>query len=136
MFVNCRTVNAVERLVSSYSIKKQASAKAPSAITLGANLQALQKVMGLDAVPVSAQRTTSPGKAPLFLIHDGSGLVYYIQRLLPLHRDVWGIHNPHFFTQHPWNTVEDMATEYAGYVKHAAPSGPVILGGAYPCFYW
>lgn len=102
---------------------------------MDANIRALQKSMGLDTVPVSSQRSANSGRSPLFLIHDGSGLVHYIRRLLPLDRDVWGIHNPYLFGKNPWDTVEDMAAEYAGYVKSTAPSGPVILGGEYSSYF-
>ena len=83
----------------------------------------------LDTVTICVQRTRQPGRVPLFLIHDGSGLVKYIHNLPPLGRDLWGIHNPYFINSRPWESVESMAAEYAKYTIKAAGLGPVILGG-------
>nr|QTV20414.1 polyketide synthase [Russula virescens] len=83
----------------------------------------------LNTVTVSVQRTLQSGKVPLFLIHDGSGLVKYVHSLPPLGRDLWGIHNPNFIKSRPWVSVESMAIEYAKYTIKAVGLGPVILGG-------
>ena len=82
-----------------------------------------------NTVPVSVQKTGKIGRVPLFLIHDGSGLVKYIDNLPSLGRDLWGIHNPNFMNSRPWESVESMAAEYAKYVIKAAGEGPVLLGG-------
>lgn len=75
------------------------------------------------------QRTGLPGRVPLFLVHDGSGLIKYMYNLSPLGRDLWGIHNPHFMDSKPWGTVESMATEYAKCTTKAAGPEPILLGG-------
>ncbi|KAA1479595.1 alpha/beta-hydrolase, partial [Dentipellis sp. KUC8613] len=62
------------------------------------------------------------------LIHDGSGLVLYIRRLSPLDRDIWGIHNPHFITSQPWESVVSMAAEYSEFATKTT-SEPLLLGG-------
>ncbi|KAI0304291.1 hypothetical protein B0F90DRAFT_1809157 [Multifurca ochricompacta] len=73
----------------------------------------------LDTVPILVQSSDVPGRAPLFLVHDGSGLVKYIHNLSSLGRDLWGIHNPHFISSQPWESVVSMATEYAKYTSEA-----------------
>jgi hypothetical protein len=83
----------------------------------------------LDTVIISVQRALQSGRAPLFLIHDGSGLVKYTHSLPPLGRDLWGIHNPNFIKSRPWVSVESMAGEYAKYTINAVGPRPVILGG-------
>ena len=82
-----------------------------------------------NTVPISVQKTGETGRVPLFLIHDGSGLVKYIDDLPSLGRDLWGIHNPNFMNSRPWESVESMAAEYAKYVIKVAGEGPVLLGG-------
>ncbi|KZP30156.1 putative polyketide synthase [Athelia psychrophila] len=68
--------------------------------------------------------------APLFLIHDGSGMVDYFSRMPSLGRDVWTIPNPHFGNDAPWPwaDLESMAQEYTSYVTSMS-SGPVLVGG-------
>ncbi|KZP21464.1 putative polyketide synthase [Athelia psychrophila] len=68
--------------------------------------------------------------APLFLVHDGSGMVDYFNRMPSLGRDVWTIPNPHFGKDAiwPWEDLESMAQEYTGYVTSVS-SGPVLVGG-------
>jgi acyl carrier protein len=82
-----------------------------------------------DPVPISVQQTGKTGRTPLFLIHDGSGLVKYTDNLPPFGRDLWGIHNPNFMNSRPWESVESMAAEYAKYMIKAAGKGPVLVGG-------
>lgn len=82
-----------------------------------------------NPIPISVQKTGKTGRAPLFLIHDGSGLVKYIDYLPSLGRDLWGIHNPNFMKSRPWESVESMAAEYANYMIKAAGHGPVLVGG-------
>ncbi|KAF8125118.1 Alpha/Beta hydrolase protein, partial [Boletus edulis] len=67
--------------------------------------------------------------APLYLVHDGSGLVSHYERLLPLHRDVWGLSNPRFFSGDPWQTLEEMAQAYAQTIEQHAHDGALMLGG-------
>jgi len=64
--------------------------------------ESIVKAFRLGDVPVSIQRSSASGHFPLFLIHDGSGLISYYDRLSPMGRDVWGIHNPHFMNEIPW----------------------------------
>jgi iterative type I PKS product template protein len=82
-----------------------------------------------DAIPISVQRARVPGRVPLFLIHDGSGLVKYINNLPSIGRDLWGIHNPYFVNSQPWESIASMATEYAKYMKNVVGLGPILIGG-------
>lgn len=82
-----------------------------------------------DTGTISVQRTRKTGRAPLFLIHDGSGLVKYIHNLPSLGRDLWGIHNPNFINSQPWESVECMAAKYAKDTIKTVGLEPVILGG-------
>ena len=81
-----------------------------------------------NTLPISVQKTKQLGRAPLLLIHDGSGLVTYIRNLPSLGRDLWGIYNPCFVNGRPWESVVSMAAEYAKYTTEAG-LGPVLLGG-------
>ena len=66
---------------------------------------------------------------PLYLIHDGSGLVDYYSRLDPLGRDVWGIENPHFHSKVLWDSLEQMAQRYADLIMVHKTGESLILGG-------
>ncbi|KIK97930.1 hypothetical protein PAXRUDRAFT_807021 [Paxillus rubicundulus Ve08.2h10] len=77
---------------------------------------------------VPLQRCPDGPHVPLFLIHDGSGLVSHYERLSPLRRDVWGLNNPHFFSDESWGSIEGMAQAYVlGIERHAKSA--LILGG-------
>ncbi|KAJ7704791.1 beta-ketoacyl synthase [Mycena rosella] len=93
-----------------------------------ASLGRLTKALQLDTVPVPIQRPETSGRLPLFLIHDGSGLVNYYDRLSFLDRAIWGIHNPHFASGDAWDGLVDMAAAYVEYIL-SATSGPLLLGG-------
>ncbi|KAG6872570.1 hypothetical protein C0995_008721 [Termitomyces sp. Mi166 len=84
-------------------------------------------VLGLEVNPVPIQSSNSE-RLPLFLIHDGSGLVNYYKRLFSLDRQIWAIHNPNFATSQPWNSISQMARTYAKLIADLS-TGPVIVGG-------
>jgi acyl carrier protein len=88
-----------------------------------------------DTLPISVHRIEQAGKVPLFLIHDGSGLVKYMDNLPSIGRDLWGIYNPNFINGQPWESVESMAAKYAKYTIKAASLGPVLLGGQDSSFF-
>ncbi|KAJ3575743.1 hypothetical protein NP233_g904 [Leucocoprinus birnbaumii] len=87
----------------------------------------LTKALKLDTVPLPLQKSTSTS-LPLFLIHDGSGLINYYNGISSLGRQVWGFNNPNFASSKPWSGVHAMASAYADYISKIT-SGPVILGG-------
>ncbi|KAF8549493.1 putative polyketide synthase [Imleria badia] len=82
-----------------------------------------------DVAFVSLQQCPGSLHVPLYLVHDGSGLVSDYERLLPLHRDVWGLSNPRFFCDEPWETLEDMAQAYASMIEQHASDAALMLGG-------
>ncbi|KAG6866326.1 Type I Iterative PKS [Blastosporella zonata] len=91
------------------------------------NSETIFSVLRLDVNPLPIQSSSS-GRLPLFLIHDGSGLVNYYERLPPLERPVWAIHNPNFSTSQPWDSITQMAKTYANYITNLT-TGPILLGG-------
>ncbi|KAM0354276.1 hypothetical protein ACHAPU_001320 [Fusarium lateritium] len=57
---------------------------------------------------------------PVFLIHDGGGTTFSYHCLEPLHRPVYGIHNPSFHSGVPFEgELKDMARLYCGFIKEA-----------------
>lgn len=69
-----------------------------------------------------------PSNAPLFLIHDGSGICVQYHRLRSFNRTVYAIHDPKFLEKNHWSGLPDMAQSYARIVARTT-SGPYILGG-------
>ena len=84
-----------------------------------------------DVALVSLQQFPGSLHTPLYLVHDGSGLVSHYERLLPLRRDVWALSNPRFFCDEPWETLEEMAQAYAQTIEQHANDAPLMLGGAF-----
>jgi len=87
----------------------------------------LTKALKLDTIPLPLQKSAFKA-LPLFLIHDGSGLINYYNGITSLERQVWGFNNPHFISSEPWSGVPAMASAYAKYISNIT-TGPVILGG-------
>ncbi|KAH7142600.1 Alpha/Beta hydrolase protein [Dactylonectria estremocensis] len=78
----------------------------------------------------SAPAGKSPKPTPLVLIHDGGGTTFGYFSLGKLHRDVWAIHNPRFFTAAPWEGgMDEMARHYIALIETIDLSGPILLGG-------
>ncbi|KAB8270005.1 hypothetical protein BDV30DRAFT_250996 [Aspergillus minisclerotigenes] len=70
----------------------------------------------------------APHNAPLFLIHDGSGICVQYHRLRPFNRTVYAIHDPKFLDPDSWSGISAMAQSYARLIARTT-SGPYILGG-------
>lgn len=69
-------------------------------------------------------------EVPLVLIHDGGGLSVSYCYLDSLNRDVYGLQNPHFYSEEPWKDgVPEMGQVYAKMIQSAVSSGPILLGG-------
>ena len=66
--------------------------------------------------------------APLFLIHDGSGICLPYHRIQPFGRTIYAAHDPKFLEPDTWSGIPAMAQAYAKLIK-ATNSGPIILGG-------
>ncbi|KAG7098798.1 Type I Iterative PKS [Marasmius oreades] len=90
---------------------------------------ALTKALQLDQMPLPLLQV-SGSATPLFLIHDGSGLVNYYgrMRMTDIKRSVWGIFNPNFATSAPWDDLQSMAAEYASVISQST-KGDVLIGG-------
>ncbi|KAL1669600.1 hypothetical protein GGF50DRAFT_110300 [Schizophyllum commune] len=84
---------------------------------LGPNAETLQ--------PRLIQQPSTGELDPLILIHDGSGLIDYYERLPPMDRQIWGIPSP---TGDGTQSLKDMAASYAQFISMTF-SVPVILGG-------
>ena len=66
--------------------------------------------------------------APLFLIHDGSGVCLSYHRIQPFGRTIYSVHDPKFLEPDSWSGIPAMAQAYAKLIKATSP-GPLILGG-------
>ncbi|KAK0438813.1 Alpha/Beta hydrolase protein [Armillaria borealis] len=92
--------------------------------TLLDEVTASVRVLRLDEVPISVQKSSSSGSL-LFLFHDGSGAVNYLRRLGFVGREFWGFNN----SSKPWGSVKAIASAYADCAVKVAGSRPVIFGG-------
>lgn len=92
--------------------------------------------------PVLAPGSPAAPRLPVFLIHDGGGTTFAYHCLDPLHRLVYGIHNPYFYDGGRFaGGLPAMGRLYAKHVREtvaqadlAAPRGPdgranILLGG-------
>ncbi|KIL57002.1 hypothetical protein M378DRAFT_133566 [Amanita muscaria Koide BX008] len=127
LFHSCKTTRALQEYFASQSRAARKSAEltpAKKAISLDA-----KAVLRLDNIPSLLHEPTPPtNRPPLFLIHDGSGLTNYYERLPRLDRPVWVINNPHFETAEPWESVSQMAIDYADRLQRLGQQ-QVVLGG-------
>ncbi|KAF8626009.1 hypothetical protein AX17_006732 [Amanita inopinata Kibby_2008] len=130
LFVICKTPRALQQYVDNHARSNRKSNETEYS-DLTPPLAKATSQSHLDANPILLQSTTScSNRLPLFLIHDGSGLVSYYSRLGSLDRSVWGIRNPHFGTAEPWGGgLGQMAKDYADRIQKLALQGSVILGG-------
>ena len=126
LFATHSSVKAIQSFITTHLV---ASRKSPNGSMGLCSATCLEPADCPDTVTISVQRARQTGIAPLFLVHDGSGLVKYIYNLPSLGRDLWGIHNPNFTSSQPWESVECMAAKYAKDTIKAVGLEPVILGG-------
>ncbi|EDR13531.1 polyketide beta-ketoacyl-synthase [Laccaria bicolor S238N-H82] len=115
-FLEHPTLRSIQSYISAHDPRPRIRPQAPSL-----------KVESSDNILVRIQ-ASSPPRPPLFLIHDGSGLVNYCGRISPLGREVWGLKNPRFSSAQPWSSLVDMASAYAQSILKVS-TGPLILGG-------
>ena len=86
----------------------------------------------MEQNPALVQTAPSPEQrtAPLFLIHNGGGTTFSYHRLEALHRTVYAIHNPRFYSGRAWaGCLVAMAKVYVELIRSVVRSGPLILGG-------
>ena len=67
--------------------------------------------------------------SPLFMIHDGSGLINSYEQMGEIGRPFYGIKDPNFGTRESWADIWSMGREYARLIAGQSDGGPVILGG-------
>ena len=72
---------------------------------------------------------TATRTAPLFMIHDGSGLINSYERMGEIGRPCYGIKDPYFGARNSWTDIASMGREYAQLIAGKSDGGPVILGG-------
>ncbi|KAH7919227.1 putative polyketide synthase [Leucogyrophana mollusca] len=94
------------------------------------SMQTLRDGFPLKPTPIHThmEHRENDNRVPLFLFHDGSGLISGYNRLLAINRDVWGLPNPRFATGEAWSDLQSMSREYAQIVKKTV-TGAVLLGG-------
>ncbi|KAK0228850.1 polyketide synthase [Armillaria fumosa] len=131
-FTTCNTVRSVQDHLRRH---RQAAKKVVANISASKKLEGdnastshLVKSLRLESLPSTIQTHPGTDALPLFLIHDGSGLVNYYSRLQPLARSIYGIHNPHFISSQPWENVVEMSQAYAKVISQVS-KGPLLLGG-------
>ena len=126
LFVFCNTIHALQDY---FDIHSRANTK-PVESKSGSLFNVLP-VLRLDTIPYPLQVPDLPSdRTPLILIHDGSGLTTYYDRLTSLNRAVWAINNPHFETADPWDSISKMAGCYADRVRHLEQPS-IIIGGKF-----
>lgn len=68
-------------------------------------------------------------RAPLFLVHDGSGVCTHYHRFASVQRSVYALHDPKFLDPFDsWLSLDDMADHYTKAVE-STTAGPYLLGG-------
>lgn len=73
--------------------------------------------------------TSSSGRTPLFLFHDGSGMVGPYSVIRDFDRNIYAFFDPHVFgLKAHFSSIQDMATQYISHLsKRETPS--LIVGG-------
>ena len=134
-FEKYRTVAQVQGQIWQYSAvhiphapltrsKSDSFSSIPSLVSLGS-------IPSIDSCVLvrSSHQHTAVRVTPLFMIHDGSGLINSYERMDEIGRPVYGIKDPYFGTDESWADVPSMAREYAQIISEQSGGGPVILGG-------
>ncbi|KAF8630985.1 hypothetical protein AX15_002695 [Amanita polypyramis BW_CC] len=123
LFVSCKTLRALRGYLSGVQKRIDVDCKHASSSSVVAGFQP-------ERIPYLLQTPNNPSSdhPSLILIHDGSGLTTYYDRLTSLDRTVWAINNPHFETADPWESVSEMAEYYAERIR-CLDQPSVIVGG-------
>jgi len=125
LFASCRTVRALQDYFNFHSRASQKNFEHKSETSF----DTLPALVRPDMIPFPLHVPDLPSnRVPLILIHDGSGLTTYYNRLSSFDRAVWAINNPHFETADPWDSITKMAGYYADRVR-CLEQPSVILGG-------
>ncbi len=116
LFSSCKSILEVQNAI-------QAASRSYSSTNL--------TPFGTNVNPVQFQTHLAGNAAPVFLIHDGSGVAHCYGRLSSLGRSVWGVHNPKFSTGESWaGGIIEMAAHYAALIKGKLSTGQAcVIGG-------
>jgi hypothetical protein len=83
---------------------------------------------GPNPTPIQTAKTSS--KLPLVLLHDGGGTTFGYFFLNDLGRNVWAVHDPHYWDATKWEGgMDQMARHYITLIQNAGVRGKIILGG-------
>lgn len=127
IFSKCQTIQDFESLIARLIPPPSSAPPLPTATP---DITEMKKMLQMTSNPVSLH-TRAGTSAPLFLIHDGSGLCTHYQRLTPCDRSAWALYNPRFFDTEQWaGGLPEMAAAYVWDIQQTSP-GPYILGGTY-----
>lgn len=132
LFSECKTIRDFESLITKLIPPPSAvpSPSPPSPPPATPDIAEMRKMLLMTSNPVSLH-TRAGTSAPLFLIHDGSGLCTHYQRLTSCERSTWAFYNPRFFDTEQWASgLPEMAAAYVHEIQQTSP-GPYILGGTY-----
>ncbi|KAI1746759.1 putative polyketide synthase [Xylaria castorea] len=91
------------------------------------NPDTITKVIQILSSPVGSPQGAP--SAPLFLVHDGSGICTHYRRLGSLGRPVYALHDPKFIDPFSsWATMSAMVEHYCRVIM-STTQGPYLLGG-------
>lgn len=132
LLASARTMKALESQISSLEpsvlpFKYQVKSNHSSGHSL---VDVCQDFQCLRYRTLSLLQNSNPGRTPLVLIHDGSGMVVSYERIFDLNRCLWAISNPRLASSDPWDSLPQMAQAYAKLISDEM-EGPVIVGGAH-----
>jgi len=134
-FEKYRTVAQVQAQIWQYSSPNISHTPAPTypspSTSSIPSLTSMDSVASVDSCVLvrSTCLPTAARAAPLFMIHDGSGLINSYEQVGEIERPFYGIMDPHFGTRESWADIRSMGREYARLIVGQSGGGPVILGG-------
>ena len=127
-FETNRTVAQVQAQIWQHSAAH--TLHAPTRIPTPSSRSSIPSLVSVDSIASVDLCLPAAGcVAPLFMIHDGSGLANSYERMGDIGRPFYGIKDPHFGTGESWTDVLSMGREYARVIAGQSDGGPVILGG-------
>ncbi|KAF4562547.1 hypothetical protein EYR36_003941 [Pleurotus pulmonarius] len=89
----------------------------------------MKKLLRMESIPAALQ-TSKHRRPPLYLVHDGSGIVTHYSRIGNIDRGLWGMFNPLFFENKHWDGVVPMAQAYSKHILSTSPGdAPILIGG-------
>ncbi|EIN06889.1 ketoacyl-synt-domain-containing protein [Punctularia strigosozonata HHB-11173 SS5] len=118
---HCKTVGDLEKLTSCSDVPAGSTEQRDTSTSL---YDALDNVVLIQNGPPNSETP------PLFLIHDGSGMIDQYKRLRPLGRRVYGIHHPMLGTDGDWTGgLLEIAALYATLIQRIGGRAACLIGG-------